>query len=86
MASIHPNQKKSVLDCWHGYHSLKLMETASDATIFITEWGRYRYKRAPQGFHASGNGYTNRTDDITDGVTNHKTCISDNCMYSDSIE
>ena len=28
VASIHPNQKKSVLDCWNGYHSLKLTETA----------------------------------------------------------
>jgi len=36
-----------------------------EATAFITEWGRYRYKRAPQGFHGSNDGYTKRFNDIT---------------------
>ena len=86
VASIPPGQKKTVLDCWNGYHSLKLNPSARDATTFITEWGRYRYLRAPQGFHASGDGYTKRTDDITVDVENLKKCIDDSCLYSEDIE
>ena len=86
VASIPSNMKKSVLDCWNGYHSLKLNDSARDATTFITEWGCYRYKRAPQGFHTSGVGYTKRMDDITDGVENLKKCIDDSCLYSETIE
>ena len=50
--------KKTVLDAWNGYHSLPLSPAARDATRFITEWGHYWYLRAPQVFHASGDGYT----------------------------
>ena len=56
---------KTVLDAWNGYHSLPLDDNAKDATTFITQWGRYRYRRAPQGYHASGDAYTRRFDDIT---------------------
>ena len=33
-------------------------------TTFITPWGRYRYRTAPQGYIASGDGYTRRYDEI----------------------
>ena len=58
VADVPTGTKKTVLDAWNGYHSLPLAETARDATTFITEFGRYRYKRAPQGFRASGDGCT----------------------------
>lgn len=57
--------KKTVLDAWNWYHSLPLSPTARDATTFITKWCRYQYLRAPQGFNASGDGYTRQFDDIT---------------------
>ena len=41
---------------------------------------------APQGFHASGDGYTKWTDNITEHVPNLKKCIDDSCLYSDTIE
>ena len=37
-------------------------------------------------FHASGDGYTKRTTDITENVENLKKCIDDSCLYSDTIE
>ena len=80
LASIPPNQKKSMLDCWNGYHSLQLNEIARDATTFITEWGQYHYKRVSQGFHSSGDEYMKRTDIITDRVDNLKKCIDDSCL------
>ena len=33
-------------------------------TTFITQWGRFRYKLAPQGFLASGDAYNQRFDAI----------------------
>ena len=60
VSDVRARQKKSILTCWNGYHSLELAESARDATCFITEWGRYCYLCALQGFHASGDGYTKR--------------------------
>ena len=47
---IPPHTKKTILDAWNGYHSLPLDNLSKDATTFITEWGRYHYRCAPQGF------------------------------------
>ena len=68
VADVPPHTVKTVLDAWNGYHSLPLSASAKDATTFITEFGRYRYLRAPQGFHASGDAYTRRIRDVTDGI------------------
>ena len=49
IVSIIPQRKKkTILDAWNGKHSVSLSSDAQDATTFITEWGRYRYLRAPQ--------------------------------------
>ena len=86
VADVPTGTKKTVLDAWNGYHSLPLAETARDATTFITEFGRYRYKRAPQGFHASGDGYTRRMDDITEGVERLKKCVDDSLLWDKTLE
>ena len=44
---------KTVSDAWNGYHSVPLRESDRHLTTFITPYGRYRYKRAPQGFLSS---------------------------------
>merc|ERR1711874_747909 len=54
--------------------------------MFITEWGRYRYLRAPQGFHAAGDGYTKCTDDITVDVVDKKKCIDDTLLYKSTMD
>ena len=64
-SAIPRNSKKTVVDAWNGYHSLPLDDESKDLTCFITEWGRYRYRRAPQGFHAAGDAYNRHFDDIT---------------------
>ena len=86
VADIPTGMKKTVLDAWNGYHSLPLAEEARDATTFITEFGRYRYKRAPQGFHASGDSYTRRMDDITEGVKRLKKCVDDSLLWDSTLE
>ncbi|CAB4013560.1 Hypothetical predicted protein [Paramuricea clavata] len=54
--STPSGKKKCVFDCWNGYHSVPLHEYDRHLTTFITPWGRYRYKTAPQGYIASGDG------------------------------
>ena len=83
---VPPNTKKTVLDAWNGYHSLPLSDSAKAATTFITEWGRFRYTSAPQGFHAAGDGYTRRYDDITIDVPRKSKCVDDTILWDDTIE
>ena len=63
-----------------------LSPNARDATTFITEWGRYRYLRAPQGFHASGDGYTRRFDDITIDMPRKTRIIDDSLLWDTGLE
>ena len=79
-------KKKSVFDCWNGYHSVPLCEEDKHLTTFITPWGRKRYKVAPQGYIASGDGYTRRFDQIVNHVPNKTKCIDDTLLWSDNIE
>ena len=86
-ASVIPaNTRKTVLDAWNGYHSLPLSPAERDTTTFITEWGRYRYCRAPLGFHGSGDGYTRRFDDITVDMVRKTRCIDDRLLWDGSME
>merc|ERR1711894_650518 len=45
---------KTVTDLWHGFHQIPIAEEDRHYTTFITKNGRFRYKRVPQGFVASG--------------------------------
>ena len=81
--SVPHNKKKTVFDAWNGYHSVPLHP---DDTTFITPWGRYRYCTAPQGYIASGDGYTRRYDEITASIPNKTKCVDDTLLWSDSIE
>jgi len=53
---------KTVTDAWNGFHSVPLRDKR--LTTFITPFGRWRYRRAPQGFLSSGDGYNRRFDEI----------------------
>lgn len=83
--SIPSNKRKTVLDAWNGYHSIPLQESDRHLTTFITPWGRYRYKTAPQGYIASGDGYTRRYDEIVAHVPKKTKCIDDVLLWSDDI-
>ena len=83
---IPQNTKKTVTDAWNGYHSVPIHRNDRHVTTFITPWGRYRYKVAPQGFLASGDGYTQRFDAIIADFPNKVKCVDDTCMWADSIE
>ena len=84
--TVPHNQKKTVLDCWNGYHSVAIREEDRHLTTFYTPWGRFRYKTCPQGYNTSGDAYTHRYDKIVMGVKNMRRVIDDTLLYEDSIE
>ena len=48
-------------------------------------WGRYRYKTAPQGYIASGDGYSRRFDELVSHIPNKTKCIDDTLLWSDNL-
>ena len=86
VSTVPAKTKKTILDAWNGYHSLPINPEHKDATTFITEWGRYRYCRAPMGLHTSGDAYTRRFDDITCNTERKVRCIDDTLLWDESIE
>lgn len=64
--TVPANTLKTTLDCVDGYHWVAIDEADRHKTTFITEWGRYRYKRIPQDYGSANGGYTKRTDDGLD--------------------
>ena len=83
--SVPRDTRKTVFDAWNGYHSVALHPEDRHLTTFITPWGRYRYKTAPQGYIASGDAYTRRYDEIVAHVPNKTKCIDDALIWSSSI-
>ena len=86
VSSIPPNQVKSVVDCWHGYHSVPIAETDRPLTTFLTPWGRYRYKTTPQGFISAGDAYTHRMSDIIGDTPRIKKCVDDSLLFDQDIK
>ena len=85
-SQVPHNTKKSVLDATDGFHAIELDEESRPLTTFITEWGRYRYKRLPQGYSASQDAYTRRYDEIIKDVPDKVKCIDDTLLHSVDIE
>ena len=84
--SVPHGKLKSVFDAWNGYHSEPLHADDRHYTTFITPWGRYRYCSAPQGYIASGDGYSRRYDEIVADVPRKTKCIDDTLLWADSME
>jgi len=84
--SIPRGTYKSVVDAWNGYHSVPLRKCDRHFTTFITPWGRYRYCAAPQGYVASGDGYTRRYDEIVANIPNKTKCVDDVLLWNQSLK
>ena len=83
--SVPHGKKKTVLDAWNGYHSVPIRPEDRHLTTFITPWGRYRYKTAPMGYIASGDGYTRRYDEIVSHIENKTKCVDDVLIWSNTV-
>ena len=85
VSTIPGNTVKSVLDCWHGYHSVPIHPADRHLTTFITPWGRYKYRTSPQGFISAGDGYSQRLADIIGDFPDYKRCIDDTLIWDKDI-
>ena len=79
--SIPKDSVKTVFDAWNSFHSVPIAVEDRHYTTFITPWGLYRYKRAPQGYLASGDGFTRRFDDLVAHFTRLARIIDDSCLH-----
>ena len=77
---------KTVCDAWNGFHSVPLRESDKHLTTFITPFGRWRYRRAPQGFVSSGDGYNRRFDAILADFERMERCIDDLLHHDTDLE
>ena len=84
--SVPNGKKKSVFDAWNGYHSVPIRECDHHLATFITPWDRYRYCTTPQGYVASGDGYTRRFDETVADLPDKTKCIDNTCMWAGTIE
>ena len=84
--SVPADSIKSVFDAWNGYHSVPIREEDRHLFTFITPWGLFRYKRAPQGFLSSGDGYNRRFDDLTSNLARSERCVDDTLIHDTDEE
>ena len=83
--SIPGGKVKSVLDNWHGYHSVPVHPADRHLTQFLTQWGKYQYRTCPQGFISAGDGYTHRMDLIVGNMEDYEHCVDDSLIWDDDI-
>ncbi|KAK3885060.1 hypothetical protein Pcinc_010714 [Petrolisthes cinctipes] len=84
--AIPPNTFKSVTDAWNGFHSIEIRPEDRHKTTFVTEQGRFRYCRAPMGFLASQDAYTQRYDTIITDVPRKTKCVDDTIMWDTDLK
>ena len=77
---------KTVTDAKNGFHSIPLRESDRHLTTFITPYGRWRYKRAVQGYVSSGDGFNRRFDAILTDFPNKERLMDDTLHYDDDLE
>ena len=82
---VPSNSWKSVTDVWNGYHSVPIRSQDRHYTTFITPWGRYRYRGAPQGFLASGDAYSRRFDEIIADIERKTKCVDDTLTWDEDL-
>ena len=85
-SSIPGGKIKSVLDNWHGYHSVPIHPADREYTVFLTPWGRYQYRTTPQGLLCAGDGYTQRMDLIVGDMQDYEHCVDDSILWDNDIE
>ena len=84
--AVPPHVFKTVTDAWNGFHAIEINPEDRDKTTFLTEQGRFRYRRAPMGFLASQDAYTERYDSIIADVPRKSKCVDDTILWDDDLE
>ena len=81
-----PNSVKTVLDAWHGYHSMPIHPADRHMTTFICQDGRSRYSTAPQSLLCAGDTYMQHAEEVIEDFKGHVKCVDDSLLYTDDIE
>ena len=84
--AIPPRTFKTVTDAWNGFHSIEIEAEDRHKTTFITEQGRFRYRRVPMRFLASQDAYTERFDAIIADVPRKSKCVDDTILWDENLE
>ena len=84
-SKVPMNTLKTVMDAWNGYHSVPVHKKDRKYLNFHTQWGTYRYKKAPQGWCTSGDAYTRRYDDIIKDIPHCVKQIDDTMLWGDNM-
>lgn len=83
---VPANTWKTVTDAWNGYHSVPLRPEDRHFTTFITPFGRWRYRRAPQGYLGSGDAFNQRIAAALVDFTRKERCVDDTVHYDANLE
>lgn len=75
----------TAVDALHGYWQLELAEEDQHLTTFITPYGRYKYRRGPMGFAATGDAFCRRGDAALQGITNCVKVVDDVLIYDEEL-
>ena len=86
VSSIPAGKIKSLVDCFHGYHSVPIHPADRHYTTFLTPWGRFCYRTSPQGFLSAGDSYSHRMDQIIGDFQDYQKCVDDSIIWDDNIE
>ena len=87
VSNIPPGTKWfAVFDCKFGYWQIELDIESRSKTTFLTEFGRYRYRRAPMGLNSSGDEFCHRTDLALAHIPNVKKLVDDVLIFGPSEE
>ena len=81
-----PNSTKTVLDAWNGYESVPLPAEDRHLTTIFTPWERYEYCNLSKGHMATGDAYTARYNEITQGFERMERCVDDTILRDDNLE
>ena len=85
LAKIDANAKHfAVFDAKYGYWQIPLDEKSMELTTFITEFGLYRYRRAPMGLTSSRDEFCSRTDHTLAGISDMYKFVDDILIYGNS--
>ena len=86
VSSIPVHSYKTIADAYQGYHQVILDEESRKLTTFITEFGRYRYCRPPQGLNSSGDAYTSRYSEVLSDILRLHRIVDDTLLHDVSIK
>lgn len=82
--SISPQAKFfTTIDALCGYWQIPLAEEDQHLTTFITPYGRYRYRRGPMGFAATGDAFCLWGDKALQGIQNCIKVVDDILLWDE---